>query len=201
MVGKTVRVLRGENKRPQVALRRALGRLPEDPASRAAHMVVAPVLPERPDPSTERAFYAVAAMIAAQPRDARDETTGRLDPGEIDDDPDPETVVPETKRESLGAALGRAVGNGTLSESTTEARLHLLCRQDIAGVHRHLPRIITRLRADLVPVDWVRLTIDLARWDVRRNEISKRWLQDYYRTSYAIKAMQAKSANNGSEAP
>lgn len=191
LVDAAVRTLRKRDRRPQVALRRALGRAPEHPAARAAHMVVAPFLPEPRDTADERAFYAVASMIAAQPRDARDQTT------QDDDEDEAEVTETQGEHESLGTTLGRAVAQrktegSAFSEATIEARLHLLCRQDIDGLHRHLPRLIARLRSDLVPVDWVRLVLDLSAWGRHRDHVSKRWLQDYYRTLHAVRAMQAK---------
>jgi CRISPR type I-E-associated protein CasB/Cse2 len=49
-------------------------------------------------------------------------------------------------------------------------------------VHRHLPRLIAHLRADLVAVDWVVLAEDLARWDIERDRVAKEWLQSFHRT-------------------
>jgi CRISPR system Cascade subunit CasB len=204
LVGAAVKTLTHPDKRRRVALRRALGRSPEDPAVRAAHMVIAPVLPKRCDEATERAFYSVASMIAAQPRDARDETTGVNDD---DDEPEQETQerapaeeVEEAEeaeeQESLGATLGRAVALGKLREDTTESRLHLMCRQDVSGIHRHLPRLIATLRADLLPVGWVRLTIDLSRWGRERDLVTKRWLQEYYRTLHAVRAIRERNSHN-----
>lgn len=192
LVTAAVKTLTHPDKRRRVALRRAVGRSPQDPAVRAAHLVIAPVLPDPCDLATERAFYSVASMIAAQPRDARDATTSS------DDDPDEDANETSTdtagQEESLGATLGRAVATGKQREDTTESRLHLMCRQDVAGIHRHLPRLIATLRADLVPVAWVRLTVDLARWGHQRDFVTKRWLQDYYRTLHAVRAAHAKHA-------
>jgi hypothetical protein len=63
----------------------------------------------------------------------------------------------------------------------------VICRQQVDGVHRHLPRLIGHLRADLIPVAWVPLTVDLARWGRYPDQVGKRWLQDYYRTVTAAK--------------
>ena len=178
--------------RRRAELRRALGRPPERLTAWGAHAVVAPCLPHGADPVTERAFYAVASLIAAQPRPAPDQGSAREEPprpaestptpagepGGAAADPAPAAGTAE----SLGAALGRAVAQGTLP-GNVESRLHLLCRQDVDGLHRHLPRLITRLGADRVPVDWVTLLVDLARWGRERDQVVKRWLQDYYRTA------------------
>ncbi|RBQ18063.1 type I-E CRISPR-associated protein Cse2/CasB [Spongiactinospora rosea] len=196
------------NKRRRVALRRALGRAPEHPAARPAHMVVAYTLPQNPDEATERAFYTVAAMIAAQPRDARDQATGRNDDNaddapQAEDEPEAAEAIEsasEDQQETLGATLGRMVATGKGREDTIEPRLHLMCRQDVAGIHRHLPRLIATMRADLVRVDWLRLTLDLAAWGTQRDRVTKRWLQDYYRTLHAIRGVQ-KKAKAKSESP
>ncbi|MGP3959725.1 type I-E CRISPR-associated protein Cse2/CasB [Nonomuraea sp. 3N208] len=197
LVAAAVKTLTHPDKRRRVALRRALGRAPQDPAVRAAHLVVAPVLPQSCDEATERAFYSVAAMIAAQPREARDQTASRTN----DEDktnasaPDADEAGKNEKQESLGVTLGRAVATGKQREDTTESRLHLMCRQNTAGIHRHLPRLIATLRADLVRVDWVRLTVDLSRWGRERDLVTKKWLQDYYRTLHAVRAAREKNAS------
>ncbi|MFC5820987.1 type I-E CRISPR-associated protein Cse2/CasB [Nonomuraea harbinensis] len=194
LVDEAIKTLSHPDKRRRVALRRALGKSPEDPAVRAAHMVVAPVLPMSCDQATERAFYAVASMIAAQPRDARDNTTGSDDDEAEESEQDQaDDAVPVDQMESLGATLGRAVGADDLREKTMEARLHLMCRQDLDGIHRHLPRLIATLRAELLPVSWTRLTIDLARWGRQRDLVTKRWLQDYYRKVHDEKAKRVKN--------
>ncbi|MBN6054467.1 type I-E CRISPR-associated protein Cse2/CasB, partial [Nonomuraea sp. RK-328] len=189
LVGAAVRALAHPDKRRRVALRKALGRVPEDPAVRAAHMVVAPALPLQYDRATERAFYSVAAMIAAQPRTARDDTAGL---NEENEEAEKEAPAALDEQESFGVTLGRAVATGRLREDTTESRLHLMCRQDVDGIHRHLPRIVATLRADLVQVSWIRLTVDLSRWGHERDLVTKRWLQDYYRTLQAVRTMREK---------
>lgn len=204
----------------RVALRRMVGRSPEHPYARAAHAYLARYTREDDNPAVERAFYAVAAMIAAQPRDAR-EATDRTSSEEsaeentdeqpvdaeaasdeepvqdVTDDPpsgagdDAETTAP--RGTSLGATLGQATATGKRSFDTTEARLHLLCRQGVPGIHRHLPRLVARLRADLVPIDWPELTVDLARWGSDRDLVVKQWLQDFYRVHNRITAGIAKN--------
>jgi CRISPR type I-E-associated protein CasB/Cse2 len=93
----------------------------------------------------------------------------------------------------LGATLAEAAaGSATnLRNDTAEARLHLLCRQEVDGLHRHLPRLITHLRTGNIPVDWPELVVDLSRWGTERDFVAKRWLQDYYRTYDRITAARA----------
>jgi CRISPR type I-E-associated protein CasB/Cse2 len=201
------------NKSPgdRAALRRVLGRSPEHPAAHASYGIVARHVPSKADAATERAFYAVAAMIAAQPGKARrhgDDTAEEI-PAET---APPQRATPGTeatavamrvqdavsadgqaRTKNLGATLAEAVAAGKRKPETTEARLHLLCRQGVDGIHRHLPRLITQLRSDLVPVDWPTLLVDLSRWGRGRDWVAKEWLQDYYRTYH--RAMAARKAD------
>ncbi|MBP2479689.1 hypothetical protein JOF53_008561 [Crossiella equi] len=80
-------------------LRRTERRRPED-VSRAVHQVVARWLPDNPSPGRERAYYTVAALLAAQPN-----TTHR----NIDDQPPPvvDDTAPETRPQQRRANRGR----------------------------------------------------------------------------------------------
>lgn len=189
-------------------LRRSLGRPLDHPSVHRAHGLVAQYLPEFPDgppdssahgdvEAIERAFYTVAALIAAQPRGARDDELARRAAAQLDETSDPagddqSAAAPEPgnlataptawyRRDTFGRTLAQAVRTGKVNGETAPARLHLICRQDVAGVHRHLPRLVGHLRSDVVPVDWVRLTVDLARWGRYGDQVAKSWLQDYYR--------------------
>lgn len=158
------------------ALRRGLGQAPHHPAMSGAHRTVAPCLPPDPDAATEWAWYTVAAMIAAQPGAAREQDT--------------ESAASEAERQRpcLGEALARAVAADRLEAATAEARIQLLARQHLRGLHRQLPRLVAHLRVHLVPVDWVRLLLDLARWNGERDQVAAEWLQAYRRTLAALTA-------------
>ncbi|GIH29591.1 hypothetical protein Aph01nite_79010 [Acrocarpospora phusangensis] len=180
------------------ALRRSLGRPVEDDLTRKAHSTVARWLPsDRTGAAVERAYYSVAALIAAQPRDHADQDGS---------DPESDTTVPisdetrtadgsdagtrpeepvERRTTSLGGTLGQAVTAGKLSVDTVEARLHLLCRQNVPGLHRHLPGLVRRLATVEIEPDWGRLLQDLSRWERARAQVGKRWLQDFYRGIHA----------------
>lgn len=173
--------------RDRAALRRGLGYPPSHPQVRDSYRIVDRYLPERARPATERAFYTVAALIAAQPRNARDQDEEQTATDVAAPDgaqPAPEKVEEPARaaRVNLGMTMALAVNDGKLKSTTTEARLHLLCRQDVNGIHRHLPRLIAHLRADLVPVSWVDLLIDLIRWERHRDEVARQWLRSYHRT-------------------
>lgn len=178
-------------------LRRGLGRRPENIANFHAHAVVTRYLPERPPSGVERAFYTVAALIAAQPRGARDQEVGKERPGPAEDrkeeptdtgsaenERNEDTAEPDSRKErrNLGQTLAWAVENGDLKGDMVRDRLHLLARYRTDRLHRELPKLITHLRADLVPIDWGYLLRDLGRWDHERDQVGKEWVQQYHRT-------------------
>ncbi|WP_329453207.1 type I-E CRISPR-associated protein Cse2/CasB (plasmid) [Streptomyces sp. NBC_01724] len=149
------------------------------------HRMVAPWLPEGRLPvDTERAYYAVAAMIAAQPRSAQ-----RIKSGPAETDGSDEATRKPASRvygTSLGTAFALAVVEGPVREKemragTAESRLNLLTRQSVNGLHRHLPASVGYLRSVGVPVDWAQLLDDLSNWGRHSGRISRRWLQDFYR--------------------
>lgn len=185
-------------------LRRGIDEVPR------MHRLVAPWLPRDgavPD-SEQRAYYAVAAMIAAQPRsrysEADDEETQAAPGPDSSSDkvlPDQRAVAeaPRVGRYgvSLGTAFALAVAQGPgrereMRESSAESRLNLLTRQSVTGLYRHLPASTRYLRELDVPVDWAQLLDDLIAWPVHSGRISRRWLQDYYRLR--AKADHAKAA-------
>lgn len=209
-------------------LRRGLGRPPEDLANFHAHAVVSRYLPEGCDYATERAFYTVAALVAAQPRGARDQeaSTGTAAPDSTDE---PAAETPDTDstaetatsdnaadtaaqdgpaggtRRTLGQILAWAVENGQMKGDTVRDRLHLLARYRTDRLHRELPKLISHLRADLVPIDWSYLLRDLAYWDREREQVAKQWVQQYHRTRDQIQRQRrnndepATSDDSGSE--
>src|SRR5699024_6005229 len=137
-----VRKVNAHDPGTRAALRRGLGRPPEDIANFHAHAVVALYLPEEHDRATERAFYTVAALVAAQPRGARDQ---EAEESAQDEDADSEAEeertedkasLPETRtgasgpsrsaqqqRHCLGQTLAQAVENGHLKGDMVRGRL------------------------------------------------------------------------------
>ncbi|MQY15161.1 hypothetical protein SRB5_53390 [Streptomyces sp. RB5] len=167
----------------RVALRRGLRRELDD--VRGMHRIVAAWVREGCPEAEERAYYAVAAMIADRPRHAyaSPETDDGADPEPVD--PDEATPKKRPRRDSLGASYARAVlaqaGRG-LREENAEARLNLLTRQSLTGLHRHLPGNVRHLRDTGTEIDFAALLHDLASWPRFSKPIARRWLQDYYRT-------------------
>ncbi|GAA2258419.1 hypothetical protein GCM10010415_20140 [Streptomyces atrovirens] len=210
----------GEDPGVRVALRKGLRRGLDDVSP--LHRIVAPWLPEERGEAEERAFYAVAAMIADRPRHsftsrADDETPGPDGQGptattENESEPSPTTheeptsaeeqkPIARARRDSLGASFARAVvsqgGQSGVRQDTAEARLNLLTRQSLEGLHRHLPASIRLLRSGDTDVDFAVLLADLAAWPQYSKAISRRWLQDFYRIRNA--AIEAAARRRDSE--
>lgn len=179
----------------------------QDPGARAAlrsglrkdleavprmHRFVAPWLPhDRTPREVQQAYYAIASMIAAQPRSTPGSGTAAgqdepVVPGDASPGPIPDRAAGGQvgRGTSLGAAFAAAAGAGRaagMRESAAENRLNLLTRQSLAGLHRHLPAAVAHLSSLGVPVDFAQLLSDLSHWPRHSGQISRRWLQDYYR--------------------
>ncbi|GAA2136836.1 hypothetical protein GCM10009760_16660 [Kitasatospora kazusensis] len=144
----------------------------------------------------QRAYYAVASLIAAQRRDqyaaAKNSTTKNTPDAAA-------TTSPERPYgTSLGAAYAQAVAKGSESgirESSAETRLNLLTRQSVNGLHRHLPGAVRQLRDKQVDIDWAQLLVDLSRWNRHSGSIKRRWLQDFYRARRTVEYDQARQAD------
>ncbi|WP_439681768.1 type I-E CRISPR-associated protein Cse2/CasB [Embleya sp. MST-111070] len=184
----------------RAALRSGLRR--EVDGSPRMHAIVATLVPQvdRGNDSRERAWYAVAAMIASLPRAARRTRAEESDDAETTED-DGGTRTPEVgdtappprrRRRDLGVCLAEAVGRGTIRSTTAETRLGLLCRQSVDGLHRHLPATVRQLAVNPDAIDWVTLLRDLRAWEDHREEIARRWLQSYYRVRFAAEREKAR---------
>ncbi|MEV4679938.1 type I-E CRISPR-associated protein Cse2/CasB [Streptomyces kurssanovii] len=166
---------------------------------RRMHRLVAPWLPEQRSADVERAYYTVAAMIAAQPRSALaapEQTTAV--PGRPDDEESSRSA--RRRRASIGTSFATAVTEGPRREKemragTAESRLNLLTRQSVTGLHRHLPASVGYLRSLGVDIDWGQLLDDLGNWRNHSGRISRTWLQDFYRLRDKDIARQAADAD------
>lgn len=165
------------------ALRRGL-RKPLDQCT-DMHRTIAAHVPDHADGSQQRAYYAIASMVASLPPAARESSGADASPEDDDAAPRPtdgSANVPMARRiRNFGLCLAEAVAADSRRERVIEGRLDLLAKQGVEGVHRHLPGIV-RLVADRPgAVDWAALLRDLRNWEHRRDHITRRWLQSYYR--------------------
>ncbi|MGW0995315.1 type I-E CRISPR-associated protein Cse2/CasB [Streptomyces sp. NPDC002523] len=163
------------NNRTRAELRRGLG-LPVERCNYLHRYLVPFISRIHSDGIThdrKHAYYAVAALIAARPRAARDTTP----PGWSEGQPPADWYA----RPNLGASLGQAVAQGVLKEGSAESTLHLMTRQNSAAVHTGLPALVRQLANGGVPVDWTVLLEDLARWNRDRDRVATRWLESYFR--------------------
>ncbi|MGW1887785.1 type I-E CRISPR-associated protein Cse2/CasB [Streptomyces sp. NPDC001970] len=164
-----------ESKKAQADLRTGLG-LPVERCN-YLHRYLVPRLSERADPDTKRAHYAVAALIAARPRSAR-EATAQHAKG---------AGAPANwyVRPNLGAALAEGARKGVLKPDSAEGDLHLMARQSSEAIHPRLPALTRQLLTGGVVIDWAVLLEDLSWWNRNRDGIATRWLESYFRVSYA----------------
>ncbi|MGC0316969.1 type I-E CRISPR-associated protein Cse2/CasB [Kitasatospora acidiphila] len=136
------------------------------------------------DLDTQRAYYTVAALIAAQRRDQY-AAAGSIERTQ-DEEATADSAAPQQRLygASLGTAFAAAVARGPeagIRESSAETRLNLLTRQSIDGLHRHLPGAVRQLRDKQTDVDWAQLLVDLSTWRRYSGRTKRRWLQDFYR--------------------
>ncbi|MFG2441064.1 type I-E CRISPR-associated protein Cse2/CasB [Streptomyces sp. NPDC048508] len=203
----------------RVALRKGLRRGLNDVAP--LHRIVAAWLPEQRSDDEERAFYAVAAMIADRPRHTfnasndgalptDEETSSTSTADELDTARNQEPAAVQNqpplargRRDSLGASFARAVtshaGQSAVREDTAEARLNLLTRQSMDGLHRHLPGSVRLLRGSDTDIDYAVLLADLVAWPQHSKAISRRWLQDFYRVKNAAREAAARHRDSEEE--
>jgi len=168
-------------------LRRGLGKDVDEVPS--MHEIVAPWLPEHRSRESERAYYAVASMIADRPRHSSDSSSRDAEPPEStvarsENEPDEKTASPYGV--SLGATLAQAVFAAAPHErerriAGTRRRLDILVRQSTSGLHRYLPSSVRFLRQCEVEPDWAQLLTDLTFWPDYAGDIGRRWQQDYFR--------------------
>ena len=158
------------------ALRRGLRRTPDQAIT--MHRYVAGWTESLGD--DEWAHYTVAALIASRPPKTRSAATADTN---SEAQPDEVQQASKPRRPNLGATLARLGGNSDRVD-TVERRLHLLVRQGVPGLQRHLPGVIRLLASAQIAPDWGVLLWDLSCWRSDRNRIARRWLQDYYRVRF-----------------
>ncbi|MFD7735264.1 type I-E CRISPR-associated protein Cse2/CasB [Kitasatospora phosalacinea] len=186
------------------ALRRGAGKgLDQVPSM---HRFVARWLPADAGEDVQRAYYTVAAMIAAQrrsqyavpagPEDEAAEAPEGTPDGPAAGQPEDQSPPARRPRQSLGRSFADAVKADGVRETSAETRLNMLTRQSVDGLHRHLPGAVRQLREAGARVDWALLLADLCRWRRYGGAVKRRWLQDFYRELDPEKAQQAQQADN-----
>lgn len=175
------------------ALRRGLRRTPDQATT--MHRYVAGWTESLGE--DEWAHYTVAALIASRPRKTRDLASTDTNADKKDDAARTHVAKNDSasalRRPNLGASLAR-LGGSSDRVDTVERRLHLLVRQGVPGMQRHLPGVIRLLASAQVVPDWGLLLWDLSRWRRDRDRIARNWLQDYYRVRFREDAAAGKSA-------
>ncbi len=177
----------------QQALRRGLAKpVDEVPARTHAALLRKGLVPNDAKGSRRRAYYAVAALIAARPRTQRLADTN---PANTDATAEEEAVVAPSGFRARGTSLGESLalavtrpGADSLKEDGTESRLHLMVRQEVDGIHRMLPGVLRQLGSVGVAPDYACLLHDLTTWQYNRDRVTTRWLEDYYRTLHRERA-------------
>lgn len=165
----------------RAALRSGLGK-PLDEVPRMHRVVARWLPPSAVDDDTQRAFYTVASLIAAQ----KSEVLRVRDAPDVGTERSGETQPPDAPRSPYGTSLGLTFATAValpqgVRETAAEARLNLLTRQSTSGLHRHLPATVRQLCDKKTPPDWSQLLVHLRAWPHDRKEIGRRWLQDFYR--------------------
>jgi CRISPR system Cascade subunit CasB len=188
-----------DNPGDRSVLRHSLGLHPRNVAP-GVHRLLTRYVPEHDD-AAERAYYLVAALIASQDPDSRNQAREEdaADSGPGDAAPGTHQQAAGWRRQNFGHSLALAADKRPLDRrKPLEDRLELLARQDIDGLCRHLPRLVFQLRKDKVRIDWGAMVRDLTRWDSDPRQVAKEWVQDYYRASERLES--ARKRNNGKAA-
>lgn len=199
----------------QQALRRGLAKpVDEVPVRTHAALLRKGLVPDGEKGSRRRAFYAVAALIAARPRAQRlaetDTSDAQIPAAEggagtaqaaTVSGGDVGTPSPTAAFRPLGTSLGESLalavarqGSDGIKEEGAESRLHLMVRQDVNGIHRMLPGMLRQLGSTGIATDYACLLRDLIAWRYHRVSVATRWLEDYYRTLRRERAASAAAA-------
>lgn len=176
---------RCQSTRVRADLRRGVG-LPVERCGQS-HRYLAP-LTAHLHPESERAHYAVASLIAARPRSARDADDAEAEAEaeavtESGSDTQGEATIPPKwwERSNLGASFADAVNAGAMKAGSAESELHLLTRQSSEALHERLPSLTRHMLGAGVTIDWVALINDLSWWNRSQERIATRWLVSYFR--------------------
>lgn len=124
-------------------------------------------LGEREQPS-DRWFFAVAALFALHPLDAK----GKL---------------------SLGGSLGEL----RKKSDSIEKHFQLLLASDEEDLFERLKQTVSLLKANNIPVNWYELLTDLTinSWDDPQRRAQMKWARDFYRSALTRSASDTDEGN------
>ncbi|WP_330334763.1 type I-E CRISPR-associated protein Cse2/CasB [Streptomyces sp. NBC_00536] len=149
-------------------------------------------------PDARRPYYALAALIAARSRTARQSDQDRDEVRATDTAPDVAASAPVRAwwdRPNLGAALAEAVNKGVLKPNSAESELHLMARVGSDALHTRLPALTRQLTGAGVHLDWAVLLEDLSWWDNDQDRIATRWLESYFR----LRSLEDRAPDSGAD--
>ncbi|MGW6950959.1 type I-E CRISPR-associated protein Cse2/CasB [Streptomyces xanthophaeus] len=200
----SVIALCAQDKRAQADLRSGLG-LPYERCHRLHRHLVRLVPEAVRHPAARRPYYAVAALIAARSRSAREEEADRAAEEPVVQagpqgsagcaegaaaevaEPEGRGTVQRGRRQrvTLGASLAEAVNKGVMKPDSAESELHYLARVGSDSLHGRLPVLLRQFNGRGVVLDWAVLLEDLSWWERRQDHIATRWLEDFFRVRAA----------------
>lgn len=162
------------NKAAMSDLRTGRNKTPEE--CRRLHRWVASFVSDgQVDTGRERSVYTVAALFATYP-DLKQSDRG------------------------LGATLAALSGSPRFSESGIEARLVRLCRSATSEeLCRNLWPVVSLIAAAGTSMSWASLASDINRWDFRPDQVSRRWLRDFFTDRHTEPSLNASSEPNTNE--
>jgi CRISPR system Cascade subunit CasB len=179
-VGKLARALTTIYERPEAAARcrRGLGKPPMEVPEMWEYCV--PVVMTLPEDSPwrrriEQATHHVLTLYAVHQQSQRDSMHKTATPGEHAD---------AAERRSVGAAC-RRLYEETSSEGVRRRFLAAATAQSVPELAGHLRCLVTLLRGEKIPLDYLALAWDIADWPDprRRARVRRRWGLDFYRVT------------------
>lgn len=139
------------------ALRRGLGKAPGE--AMEAYRYVARFAARCKYPSQEESLYHVATLFGLYPSDSR---SGN-----------------DSMTTNLGASLREL--KGKLDSGGVERRFVALLNSHRDELADHLRQIISLLKSKDVTINWLRLLVDINRWDNDDRRVQREWAKAYWR--------------------
>jgi CRISPR system Cascade subunit CasB len=151
--------LRKRGDRAQLAkLRRALGKRPG--AAPEAYPIVMPYVPEGASDRIERIYFLAGSLFALHPKSWP-------------------RISGDKSSHDFGASMrllaARREGGGVERRFAAV----LACSEDELGYH--LRHVVTLLRSEDLPIDWVQMISDLREWNYELRPSQRRWARSFWR--------------------